>query len=90
MYKRQVFLFATDLQDYILNEYELLIPYHELPFPVAESNEDLEQNIMELDMKYYKETVKKFLESYGVHEDGHASERTAAFILDWIRKNEVI
>ena len=41
-------------------------------------------------MKYYKKTVKKFLESYGVHEDGHASERTAAFILDWIRKNEVI
>ena len=87
---KPVFLFATDLQDYILNEYELLIPYHELPFPVAESNEDLEQNIMELDMKYYKETVKKFLESYGVHEDGHASERTAAFILDWILKNEVI
>ena len=87
---KPVFLFATDLDDYISNEYELLIPYHELPFPVAESNEELEQNIRMLNMEFYKEKVKTFLNKYGVHEDGHASERTAAFISEWIQKNEVI
>lgn len=87
--KKPVFLFATDLQDYIANEYELLIPYHELPFPVAESNEELEQNILELNLESYKENVESFLDRYGVHEDGHASDRTAAFISDWIQKNEV-
>lgn len=87
--KKPVFLFATDLEDYISNEYELLIPYDELPFPVAESNEELEQRIVQFDMDSYREKVESFLEEYGVHEDGRASERTAAFISDWIQKNEV-
>lgn len=78
---KPVFLFATDLQDYILNEYELLIPYRELPFPIAESNEELEHNIMEINVEVYQEKVKAFLEKYGVHEDGHASERVAQFIV---------
>ncbi len=79
---KPVFLFATDLQDYISNEYELLIPYHELPFPIAESNQELERNIMELNTELYKKRVKLFLEKYGVHEDGHASERVAQFIVE--------
>ncbi len=87
--RKPVFLFATDLEDYLSNEYELLIPYRKLPFPVAESNEELERNMGEFDMDSYKEGVESFLEEYGVHEDGHASDRTAAFISDWIRKNEV-
>ncbi len=78
---KPVFLFATDLQDYISNEYELLIPYHELPFPIAESNEELEQNIMKMDLEFYRKRVESFLKEYGVHEDGHASERVAQFIV---------
>lgn len=81
---KPVFLFATDLQDYISNEYELLIPYHELPFPVAESNEELEHNIMEINVESYQEEVKKFLGKYGVCEDGHASDRVAQFIVQKI------
>lgn len=86
---KPVFLFATDLEDYLSNEYELLIPYHELPFPVAESNEELERNIREFDMDLYKEKVESFLEEYGVHEDGHASERVAQFIIELLKGNPV-
>ncbi|MCI8418509.1 MAG: hypothetical protein HFI33_13625 [Lachnospiraceae bacterium] len=80
--KKPVFLFATDLEDYLSNEYELLLPYRELPFPVAESNEELERNMEEFDMDSYKEKVELFLKEYGVHEDGHASERVARFIVE--------
>lgn len=85
---KPVFLFTTDLVNYLSNEYELLISYRELPFPVAESNEELKQKIMEFDMDSYRRKVESFLEKYGVHEDGHASDRTAAFISDWIQKHE--
>lgn len=78
--KKPVFLFATDLQDYLTNEYELLIPYEKLPFPMAQSNMELEQRIEKFDSGIYQEQVDSFFNQYGVHEDGHASERTAEFI----------
>lgn len=82
--KKPVFLFATDLQDYQANEYELLIPYENLPFPVAESNMELRRCIMEFDEELYQNRVQAFMDEYCVHEDGHASERTAEFISNWI------
>lgn len=78
--KKPVFLFATDLQDYITNEYELLIKYEALPFPKAGSNQELEQCILNFDEVTYRKEVTEFLDSYGVHEDGHASQRAAEFI----------
>lgn len=39
--KKPVFLFATDKKEYIGGERELLIDYDTLPFPMAESNEEL-------------------------------------------------
>lgn len=78
--KKPVFLFATDIQDYIANEYDLLIKYEELPFTAAESNEELAWNIRNFNKEAYVEQVGQFLEGYGVHEDGHASERVAEYI----------
>lgn len=78
--KKPVFLFATDRKEYINGERELLIDYDTLPFPIAESSEELVQKIHEFNWQEYEERVTKFLEKYGVHEDGHASERAAAFV----------
>lgn len=82
--KKPVFLFATDRADYIDKEYDLLIDYDTLPFPIAESNEELVRNIEKFDQAEYEEKVESFLEKYGVHEDGHASERAAEFVLKLI------
>lgn len=86
--KKPVFLFATDLQEYIEKEYELLIPYKELPFSIAESNEQLERNIMHFDKESYQNEIESFLERYGVAEDGHASERTARFLSEYLDNEE--
>lgn len=82
--KKPVFLFATDRKEYINGERELLIDYDTLPFPIAESNEELVQKIQDFNHQKYEENVTKFLDKYGVHEDGHASERAAMFILGLI------
>lgn len=81
---KPVFLFATDMDEYISEERDLLVDYNTLPFPKAKSNEKLAQCILEFDEQNYKNDVINFLEKYGVHEDGHASERAAAFISNLI------
>lgn len=79
--KRPVFLYAPDRKEYIDGERGLLIDYNTLPFPIAETNEELERCIMEFERCKYEKDVTNFLDRYGVCEDGHASERAAAFIL---------
>jgi CDP-glycerol glycerophosphotransferase (TagB/SpsB family) len=85
--KKPVFLFAPDRKEYIDGERELLIDYDTLPFPIAESNEELMKNIQQFDKDIYERQIEQFLEAYGVHEDGHASERAAQFILNLMKKD---
>ncbi|WP_186333820.1 CDP-glycerol glycerophosphotransferase family protein [Paenibacillus xylanexedens] len=82
--RKPVFLFAPDRKDYINGERKLLINYDTLPFPIAEQNEKLAEQIELYDEEEYTAQVDKFMEIYGVHEDGHASERAAQFISELI------
>ena len=58
-----------------------MIDYDTLPFSVAESNEQLDRLIRDFDIEKYIENLDIFMGKYGVHEDGHASERAAKFIM---------
>ncbi|MEK3826962.1 CDP-glycerol glycerophosphotransferase family protein [Paenibacillus sp. FSL K6-1558] len=82
--RKPVFLFAPDRKEYINGERKLLIDYDTLPFSIAESNEELTNHIENFNREEYVIKVDEFMEKYGVHEDGHASERSAKFILDLI------
>lgn len=82
--RKPVFLFAPDKKEYINGERKLLIDYDKLPFPIAESNDELAKNIDNYNQEEYVRKVDEFLKKYGVHEDGHASERAAKFISDLI------
>ena len=84
--KKPVFLYAQDKKTYIDAEAELLIKYDTLPFPIAETNEELVKNIENFDQQIYEENVTEFLEEYGVHEDGHASKRAAEFIVNLLKE----
>ena len=81
---KPIFLYAPDLQNYLKNERELLIDYESLPFPTATNDKEMTERIKEFDEERYKKEVKKFLEKYGVKEDGKASERAANFIIKMI------
>jgi CDP-glycerol glycerophosphotransferase (TagB/SpsB family) len=84
--KKPVFLYAPDRDTYIDGEYDLLIDYDTLPFPIAETNEQLANNIICFNQEQYEADVTAFLDKYGVHEDGHASERAAEFVLKLLEK----
>lgn len=81
---KPIFLFATDKRDYIDKEYDLLIDYDTLPFSIAESNEELIKNIECFKKAEYETKLTDFMNKYGVHEDGHASERAAKVISNLI------
>lgn len=87
--KRPVFLYAPDRDEYIDGERGLLLEYDQLPFSIAESNEDLRQCILGFDNEDYGKKVTEFLDKHGVHEDGHASERAAEFIIELLRGHSV-
>lgn len=84
---KPVFLFAPDRREYVEKERDLLIDYNTLPFPIAETNEALASCIADFDQEEYRQTVKLFLQKYGICEDGHASERAAAFVLKCLEQN---
>ena len=83
---KPVFLFAPDRKEYINHERRLLIDYDTLPFPIAESNDRLCEAVRNFDQQEYDRKLDDFFEAYGIHEDGHASERAAKFILELINR----
>lgn len=82
-----VFLYAEDLEEYIRERGRFMWNMRKLPFPLAETNEELEANILEFDECRYREKLGHFLEKCGVLEDGHASERAADVIEKHMLRN---
>lgn len=83
--RKPVFLFATDIDEYLCQDYDMLIDIHGLPFPLAESNAELSKRIEEFDYEQYKSRLEKFLSGFKIREDGHACERIVDFL-----KNRII
>lgn len=75
-----VLLYADDVQEYIQSRGQFMWKREELPFDIAETNDELLQNIKEFDEKRYLDRVHAFMNKYEVVEDGHASERVADLI----------
>lgn len=81
-----VFLFAPDKQEFVEGERSLLLDYDSLPFPIAETNDNLFKNIQLFEENEYKKLLASFFDKYGVHEDGNASKRAAEAILDMMNQ----
>lgn len=79
-----VLLYADDVDEYIKSRGQFMWKKEELPFAIAETNETLMNNVNNFDEEKYKLTVRGFMEYHGVQEDGHASERIADVIEEWM------
>lgn len=76
--------FATDIEAYQKGR-GFYFPLDNLPFPLARSNEELEEIIAGLDETAQKKRWAEFAAQHGFCEDGYASERCARWILDKIK-----
>lgn len=76
-----VFVYAYDLQEYIAERGQLLWPNLEgLPFPVAQTDEELLADVRHFDRASYAQTLDAFFQEAELREDGHAAERVADII----------
>lgn len=80
-----VFLYADDLKEYIQERGKLMWDMNSLPFPMTETNEELREHIELFDEEEYQKAIDLFSKKYGVLEDGHASERVADRIEDFVK-----
>lgn len=76
---RPGFLFTTDRSSYV-TERGFYYPLEDTPFPIAENNDDLIDNILNFDAEAYAAKKKTYLDGLGCTEDGHAAERLAELI----------
>lgn len=79
--KRPAFIFATDLERYIQYERGLNFTLDSTPFGMAQTNEELYRNITMFDNEVYVKGVEKFMATYEMNDDGHASERVVGWII---------
>jgi CDP-glycerol glycerophosphotransferase len=77
------FVFAPDLKDYKL-ERDFSSPPEEWPFPIAQTNEDLRNNILSFDNSKYIERVKLHHETLGSFEKGNATETISNFLYAYL------
>lgn len=52
----------------------------EMPYSVAQNNEELEENILNFDEKDYEEKLKRFEKAVELVFDGKASERACEYL----------
>ena len=56
-----------------------------LPFPLAENNELLMQDIENFDKAKYPKTADDFYKEVGLVFNGNTSEKLAKVILEWVK-----
>lgn len=76
---RPGFIYAPDLKEYD-QERGFYYPLTETPFPIAESNQELEQKIMDFDHARYEAKRQEFLQARGCVEDGTAAKKIVEII----------
>ena len=85
--KKPGFLFATDIKGYA-NLRGWLFNLHSLPFVLAESNDELAQNIKNYDEKVYRKTLIAFYNELGLNETGKSTEYVVNEILERINEKK--
>ena len=81
---RPVFQFATDIDTY-RQDRSFNFPLDQLPFSLAEDNEALQRVIAAYDPAKAAAQWARFSQEHGIHEDGHAAQRCAQWILARIK-----
>lgn len=85
--KKPCFIFATDLEQY-MNDRDFYTPIREWPFPLAQTNKELERNILYFNDETYLSEISSHLSSMHSFENGNSAKKTVEFMESMVnRKN---
>jgi len=85
--RRPGFIFTIDMNDYNTVR-GLRYPLSETPFPIAQSNDELVENIRKFDSGKYQADLERFLKKHGCVDDGRAAGRVVDVIQKFIENHE--
>lgn len=86
MMKKTVFLYCPDIINYRENDRPWVFEPEELPYPVATTIKELEENISGFDEKKYKEECINFLEKIGFEDNGKGDKVIADIVMQHLNK----
>ena len=78
---KPVFLFCSDLKEYITKDRPFYFKLNDLPFSISETESSLAESILGFDENEYKEKTSIFYEQIGFEDNGHGDEDITNIIL---------
>lgn len=85
--RRPAFIYALDISQYI-DDRGFYYPLTETPFTIADSDDALNQHVMEFDDAEYQKRLDAFFESKGCYERGTACEGVVDFICEHTKQQD--
>ena len=83
---KKVVLYASDVNEY-MDDRGTYFTFKQLPFALAQNNDELNTIIQDFDEMMYLDNVKSFLDICGIVNNGHASEKVVERIKDILNKD---
>lgn len=80
------FLYASDYTSFV-NDRGIYWDYFDLPFPVAQTNDQLNEIIDRFDLETYLFKIQEFKKDIDLFEDGNATKRVSELILEMCYDN---
>lgn len=87
--KKPVFLYATDIVEY-RKDRDFHVTLEKTPFPIAKSNDELEEIILRYNFEAYLTKLNTFKQNYGFIENGISGYLCAEIIKDSIKDNNLM
>ena len=84
---KPAFIYADDIYLYE-DERGFYYPLNTTPFPIAQTSDELQRNIINFDLQNYEHQAKEFLQEKGCIEDGLAAHRVVDKITQLLGKVE--
>ena len=83
--KKAVFLFQSDLEQYVKNNRSFFMPPQDWPFLRSENTAELRNSIVNFNEHSYEQKIESYLKKIGSKDDGTSSARFCDFIDELIR-----
>ena len=83
--KKPSFVYATDLDNYI-NDRDFFMNIYKWPFPIAQNNNELINNILKFDNNKFNTDINNYLKKLGTFENGEATNTVIKFIISELQK----
>jgi CDP-glycerol:poly(glycerophosphate) glycerophosphotransferase len=81
--RRPGFLYAKDIKEYE-GERGLYFDLHNMPFPLAQNNDELEENILNFDNDKYIKNLEEFFIKMGLKDNANSVEKIAKVLEEYI------